>query len=101
MCIRDSFATAGALCLDATSFTGAGGGLPGHVAAAFAGLITFVLAVKLPMMMFGELRSIFSRQSLRAGSGSPQASPLGANERVRSAHARLRAVGLEGVPSLG
>src|ERR1019366_5631043 len=52
------FATAGALCLDATSFTGASGGLPGHVAAAFAGLITFVLAVKLPLMLLGELRHI-------------------------------------------
>jgi hypothetical protein len=95
------FATAGALCLDATSFTGSGGGLPGHVAAAFAGLITFVLAVKLPLIAFGELRHVFARQSLRAGSGSPQPSPMGGSERVRSAHARLRAVGLQGVPSLG
>jgi hypothetical protein len=39
------FATAGALTLDATSFTGGAGSLPSHVAAAFAALITFVLAV--------------------------------------------------------
>ncbi len=95
------FATAGALCLDATSFTGASGGLPGHVAAAFAGLITFVLAVKLPLMMLGEIRHIFSRQSLKVGASTQQASRMPGNERVRAAHARLRAVGLEGVPSLG
>jgi hypothetical protein len=95
------FATAGALCLDATSFTGASGGLPGHVAAAFAGLITFVLAVKLPLMMLGELRHVFARQSVRGGAGSSQPSPMAGGERVRVAHARLRAVGLEGVPSLG
>lgn len=95
------FATAGALCLDATSFTGAGGGLPGHVAAAFAGLITFVLAVKLPLMMLGELRHVFARQSVRGGATSSQPSPMGGGERVRVAHARLRTVGMEGVPSLG
>ena len=53
------FATAGALCLDATSFTGGAGGVPGHVAAAFAGLITFAIAVKLPLMLLGELRHLF------------------------------------------
>jgi len=95
------FATAGALCLDATSFTGAGGGLPGHVAAAFAGLITFVLAVRLPLMMLGEIRHLFSRQSLTGGMTTQQASHMPGAERVRTAHARLRAVGLEGVPSLG
>jgi hypothetical protein len=95
------FATAGALCLDATSFTGASGGLPGRVAAAFAGLITFVLAVKLPLMMLGEVRNIFARQSLRGASSSQQASRMPGGERVKAAHARLRAVGLDGVPSLG
>ncbi len=95
------FATAGALCLDATSFTGASGGLPGHVAAAFAGLITFVLAVKLPLMMLGEVRHLFSKGGLRgpAPSGAQGAMPGG--ERVRLAHARLRAVGVASVPSLG
>ena len=97
------FATAGALCLDATSFTGAGGGLPGHVEAAFAGLITFVLAVRLPMMAVGEIRSIFSRPSLRSSaSSSPRnASSVPGGERVRAAQARLRGAGLQAVPSLG
>ncbi len=97
------FATAGALCLDATSFTGAGGGLPGHVAAAFAGLITFVLAVRLPMMAVGEIRSIFSRHGLRSSASSGQRSPssVPGGERVRAAQARLRSVGVQAVPSLG
>ncbi len=97
------FATAGALCLDATSFTGAAGGLPGHVAAAFAGLITFVLAVRLPLMAVGEIRSVFSRHGLRGATGSPQASAgsLPGGERVRAAQARLRAVGVQAVPTLG
>ncbi len=96
------FATAGALCLDATSFTGGAGGLPGHIAAAFAGLITFVLAVKLPLMLLGELRHLLSASSLRgrAGSGGGQSSVPGA-DRVRTAHARLRAVAFEGAPSVG
>lgn len=96
------FATAGALCLDATSFTGGAGGLPGHIAAAFAGLITFVLAVKLPLMLLGELRHLLSASSLRgrAGSGGGQSSVPGA-DRVRTAHARLRTVAFEGVPSVG
>jgi hypothetical protein len=96
------FATAGALCLDATSFTGGAGGLPGHIAAAFAGLITFVLAVKLPLMLLGELRHLLSAASLRgrAGSGGGQSSVPG-GDRVRTAHARLRAVAFEGAPSVG
>jgi hypothetical protein len=94
------FATAGALCLDATSFTGGAGGLPGHVAAAFAGLITFVLAVKLPFVLLGELRGVLRRGSLRGPAAS--SAPSGAsNDRVRSARARLRAVGLEAMPALG
>jgi hypothetical protein len=97
------FATAGALSLDATSFTGASGGLPDHVAAAFAGLITFVLAVRLPLMAVGEIRSVFGRHGLRTPVGGPQASAssLGGGERVRAAQARLRAVGVGAVPSLG
>lgn len=97
------FATAGALSLDATSFTGAGGGLPGHIAAAFAGLITFVLAVRLPLMAVGEIRSVFSRHGLRMSASSPQgaANSLPGGERVRAAQVRLRAVGMQAVPSLG
>jgi hypothetical protein len=96
------FATAGALCLDATSFTGGAAGLPGHVAAAFAGLITFVLAVKLPWMLFGELRRLFVTSSL-SGHGRTATPPVSAPgvERVRAAHARLRSAAFEGVPSLG
>ncbi len=94
------FATAGALCLDATSFTGASGGLPGHVAAAFGGLITFVIAVRLPLMAAGQLRHIF--QGPTGGhAGGASASRAPGVERVRSAHARLRAVGLQGIPSVG
>jgi hypothetical protein len=96
------FATAGALCLDATSFTGGATGLPGHVAAAFAGLITFVLAVKLPWMLFGELRRTFAAGSLtRHGGTAPAPSHAPGVERVRAAHTRLRSAALEGVPSLG
>lgn len=94
------FATAGALCLDATSFTGGAGGLPGHVAAAFAGLITFALAVKLPFVLLGELRGVLARASLRGQTASATQSVPGA-DRVRSAHARLRSVGLDAVPALG
>lgn len=95
------FATAGALCLDATSFTGGAGGVPGHVAAAFAGLITFAIAVKLPLMLLGELRHLFGSVSGAARAGGSSAPPLPGAERVRVAHARLRSVALEGVPSLG
>jgi hypothetical protein len=95
------FATAGALCLDATSFTGSSGGLPGHVAAAFAGLITFVIAARLPLVAVGEIRHLFSGHGASGQGAGQGASPMAPTERVRAAHARLRAVGLEGVPSLG
>jgi hypothetical protein len=96
------FATAGALCLDATSFTGGAGGVPGHVAAAFAGLITFAIAVKLPLMLLGELRHLFGAASSGTGSaGSAGQSTMPGTERVRAAHARLRTAALEGIPSLG
>jgi uncharacterized membrane protein len=96
------FATAGALCLDATSFTGGAGGLPGHVAAAFAGLITFVLAVKLPWMLFGEIRRLLTSTSLTGQVAKPSApSRAPGAERVRAAHARLRTAAFEGIPSLG
>ena len=98
------FAVAGALTLDATSFSGgASGGLPGHIAAAFAGLITFVLAVKLPLMLFGELRHILGSASKRGGNGGGaqgHAAMPGA-QRMRAARAQLRNAAFEGVPSLG
>ncbi len=99
------FATAGALCLDATSFTGGAGGLPGHVVAAFAGLITFVLAVKLPLMLIGEMRHLVNPTSIAragsSGSGGTGHSTMPGTERVRAAHARLRSTMFDGVPSLG
>jgi hypothetical protein len=97
------FATAGALTLDATSFTGGAGGLPGHVAAAFAGLITFVIAVKLPLMLLGEMRHLFGAASFRGagGGGSHGHSTMPGAQRMRAAHARLRSAAFEGVPSLG
>jgi hypothetical protein len=97
------FATAGALTLDATSFTGGAGGLPGHVAAAFAGLITFVIAVKLPLMLLGETRHLFGASSFRGsgGGGSQGQSTMPGAQRMAAAHARLRSAAFEGVPSLG
>jgi hypothetical protein len=99
------FAVAGALTLDATSFTGgASGGVPGHIEAAFAGLITFVLAVKLPLMLFGELRHILGGAALRGGGGSSgaQGQPaMPGAQRMRAAHARLQSAAYPGVPSLG
>jgi hypothetical protein len=95
------FATAGALCLDATSFTGGAGGVPGHVAAAFAGLITFAIAVKLPLMLLGELRHLFGAASSGASAGSAGSGTMPGAERVRAAHARLRTAALQGIPSLG
>lgn len=99
------FAVAGALTLDATSFTGgASGGVPGHIEAAFAGLITFVLAVKLPLMLFGELRHILGGAALRGGGGSSgtQGQPaMPGAQRMQAAHARLQSAAYQGVPSLG
>ena len=98
------FATAGALTLDATSFTGGAGGLPGHIAAAFAGLITFVIAVKLPLMLLGEMRHLLGAASFAAAGGGAQSqgqSTMPGAERMAAAHARLRSVAFEGVPSLG
>ncbi len=95
------FATAGALCLDATSFTGGAGGVPGHIAAAFAGLITFAIAVKLPLMLLGELRHLFGSALSGGGGGSSGQSTMPGAERVKAAHARLRGAAFEGVPSLG
>jgi hypothetical protein len=96
------FAVAGALTLDATSLSGGASGIGGHIEAAFAGLIAFVIAVKLPLMLLGELRHILggARASAGGGGAQGQATMPGA-ERMRAAHARLRNVGLEGIPSLG
>ena len=94
------FATAGALCLDATSFTGGAGGLPGHVAAAFAGLITFYLAVRLPFVLLGGLRGRLGHGGA-SGHSSSGATSVAPDQRVKSARARLRAVGLEAVPAMG
>ncbi len=96
------FAVAGALTLDATSLSGGASGIGGHIEAAFAGLIAFVIAVKLPLMLLGELRHILggARASAGGGGAQGQATMPGA-QRMRAAHARLRNVGLEGIPSLG
>ncbi|MFZ1153910.1 MAG: hypothetical protein WAN93_03285, partial [Solirubrobacteraceae bacterium] len=84
------FATAGALTLDATSWNGAAG-IGGHIEAAFAGLITFVIAVKLPLMLLGELRHILGGASLRGGGSSAQGQPsMPGAERIRASHARVR-----------
>jgi hypothetical protein len=94
------FATAGALALDATSFTGGAGGLPEHVAAAFAGLITFVLAVRLPMMLFAQARHLMFAGAAggRTGAG---AQALPGAERVSAAQARLRSLAFDAAPAVG
>ena len=94
------FSTAGALCLDATSFTGGAGGVPGHVEAAFAGLITFALALALPLMLLGSIRHTLVRAGGGAGGAQTQSAMPNA-ARAGAARARLRAVALEGMPSLG
>jgi hypothetical protein len=100
------FAVAGALTLDATSLSGGASGIGGHIEAAFAGLIAFVIAVKLPLMLLGELRHILGSASQRAsgaggGGGAQGQATMPGAQRMRAAHARLRNVGLEGIPSLG
>jgi hypothetical protein len=95
------FATAGALCVDATSFTGGAGGVPGHVAAAFAGLITFALAIKLPLMLLGELRHLLGGFGFTSPGGASAQSTMPGAQRVRAAHARLRSAAFEGAPALG
>lgn len=94
------FATAGALALDATSFTGGAGGLPEHVAAAFAGLITFVLAVRLPIVLFAQARHLMFAGAAggRMGAG---AQTLPGAERVSAAQARLRSVAFDAAPAVG
>lgn len=101
------FATAGALSLDATTFgaTATGsliGGLTAHLAGAFAALLSFYLAIKLPLGVFGHLRGAL------ATTGGPlrHAGSVGARggstvTRVSEANARLRAGTLEAGRSLG
>jgi len=95
------FAVAGALTLDATSLRGGASGIGGHIEAAFAGLIAFVIAVKLPLMLLGELRHILGGARASAGGGAQGQATMPGSQRMRAAHARLRNVGLEGIPSLG
>ncbi len=91
------FATAGALSLDATSFgsvghTNAATAIPTHIAGAFAALLTFYLAVKLPLGVLSQLRGSLggfslSGASTAAGSGRGGGGGL---QRISDAHARLR-----------
>lgn len=98
------FATAGALVLDASSFTGGAGGLPGHVEAAFAALATFLVAIGLPLMLLrqaGRILGVGAMTSSRSQSADGPQAQLPGVERVRAANARLRNAALVGVPSLG
>ena len=95
------FATAGALTLDATSFTGGANGLPGQVAAAFAALITFVLAVRLPWTLLGSLKRLLVPSGAVAAAGTAASAPASGVARVAHAHARLRNAGVHGALSLG
>jgi hypothetical protein len=98
------FAVAGALTLDATSLSGGASGIGGHIEAAFAGLIAFVIAVKLPLMLLGELRHILggaSQLASGAGGGAQGQATMPGADRVRASHAMLRRIGVEGVSSLG
>jgi hypothetical protein len=63
-----------------------------------------VIAVKLPLMLLGELRHILGgagQQASGAGGGVQGQATMPGAERMRAAHARLRNVGLQGIPSLG
>lgn len=105
VCWTVLFAVAGALTLDATDVEGGAGGVPGHVIAAFAALAVWVLAVRLPMMLLGELRGFLAGGLRRgAGGGAGEAGGGGRGlpgaEQLRLAHARLRSVALDGVPAV-
>lgn len=98
------FASAGALTLDATSASGASG-LPGHVEAALAALATWVLAVKLPLMLLGELRGFliggFKSQGGGGGaSGSAASVPMPGNARMKAAKDRLQSAASSGAPAV-
>lgn len=97
------FAAAGALTLDATSAGGGASGMGGHIEAAFAGLITFVIAVKLSLILLGELRHVLSGTGLKTtptGGGAQGQAAMPGVQRMRAAHAQLLSVGLQGIPSL-
>ncbi|HXQ00022.1 MAG TPA: hypothetical protein VN845_08150 [Solirubrobacteraceae bacterium] len=90
------FAVAGALSLDATSFGGVGhvgvvGALTGHVAGAFAALLTFFLAMRLPLGVLGHLRGVLGGTSSPTRAGSTGGGGGSAGVQVSDANARLRA----------
>lgn len=94
------FALAGALSLDATTLGSAGaGGLPAHLEAALAAVMTFYLAAKLPLAALSQLRSSLAGMASGAHSGSASAgSGSGGGRgvaRVADAHARLRSGALQ------
>lgn len=98
------FAVAGALTLDATDVAGGAGGLPGHITAAFGALATWILAVKLPLMLLGELRGFLvggmRRGGTGGGGGAGAASGMPGAQRLQMAQMRLRAASFDGVPAL-
>lgn len=104
VCWTVLFAVAGALTLDATDISGGAGGLPGHITAAFAALATWVLAVRLPLLLLGELRGFltsgFHRSPAAGGAPAAGGSRMPGVDRVRLAQARLRSITFDGVPAL-
>jgi hypothetical protein len=96
------FAVAGALSLDATSagavgHTGLLGGLTAHVAGVFAALLTFFLAIKLPLGVLGHLRGALGGPGGQMRGGASGAGGRGVRRQARlsAASARLRAGTLE------
>jgi hypothetical protein len=95
------FAVAGALSLDATTLgavghTGLVGGLTSHIAGLFAALLTFWLALKLPLGVIGHLRGALGGtvgQSPPPGGigGGGGSRSLSGPARLSAANARLRA----------
>ncbi len=91
------FAAAGALSLDATTVgavgnTGLLGGLTSHIAGLFAALLTFWLALKLPLGVIGHLRGALG--SVAGPSRAPAGGAGGGlpgQARLSAANARLRA----------
>jgi len=95
------FATAGALALDATDFTAGVGGLPSTFAAAFAALITFVLAVRLPLLVLGELRNLARSGSHTTAQTVGAGAAAQGTARVVAARERLRRTAVDGTMSMG
>ena len=91
------FATAGAFSLDATSFGSVGnsGGLidalTAHVAGMFAALLTFYLAVKLPLGVLAHIRGALAGTGLGSMRQPTSGNHGGGTSRVADANARLRA----------